>query len=114
MENGQIDKPKSKKEVIKRNYLLKKIDLDTAKLMNQIREKSNKKPYGRKVTDTEIISAALKLLTQDHIKELQQNTYSEKDRLAMAHEDFQRTNAKISLDQFIGKLLKGEITPKAT
>lgn len=112
MENEPIDKSKPKKEAVKRNYLLKKIDMDTAKLMNQLREKANKKSYGRKVTDTEIIGAALKLLTQDQIKELQQATYSEKDRLAMAHEDYQRTNGKITLDQFIGKLLKGEISTR--
>ena len=112
MEQEQIDKSNQRKEVKKRNYLLKKIDLETAKLMNQIRDKANKKSFGRKVTDAEIIAASIKLLTQEHIKELQQVTYSEKDRLAMAHEEYQKAHGKITLDQFIGKLLKGEFSAK--
>lgn len=107
MEKETIEKPKLiKKEVPKKNYLLKKVDLETAKLLQQWRDRANKKTYGRDVVDSEIIAAGLKLLSQDHIKELQENTYSEKDRLAIAHEEFQKAHGKISLDQFIGKLLK--------
>ncbi|MFN3698345.1 MAG: hypothetical protein ACK4VO_12980 [Pseudobdellovibrio sp.] len=98
----------SKKEAKKINQL-KKLDLETIKLLNSIKDRANKKTFGRKVKDTEIISAALRLISSEHIKELQELTLSERDRLAMAHEEFQKANGKISLDQFIGKLLKGEI-----
>lgn len=114
MENMSMDssmqrQSKAKKESPKRNYSLKKIDQETSKVLNQIREKANRKDFGRKVTDTEIISAGIKLLTQEHIKSLQEQTYSERDRLNIAHEEYQRAHGKLTLDQFIGKLLKGEL-----
>lgn len=113
MENEQVDKGKAKKEAPKKGVFLKKVDAETARLIHQLRDKANKKTFGRKVRDAEIIGAALRLLTQEHIKELQESSYSERDRLAIAHEDYQRTNGKITLDQFIGKLLKGEISLKS-
>lgn len=114
MENVSTSSPKSKKEVKKKDYLLKKIDLNTAKALNQIRDKANKKNYGRKVKDTEIISIALRQVAEEHIQELQEATYSEKDRLSIAHETYQKTHGKITLDQFIGKLLNGEISKQTS
>ncbi|MBN8540721.1 MAG: hypothetical protein J0L82_10080 [Deltaproteobacteria bacterium] len=93
----------------KRQTCLKKIDLETSKLLGQLRDRANKKPYGRKVRDAELIAAGLRLLGEPQITELQDQTLSEQDRLRMAHEDFQKTNGKISLDQFIGRLIRGEI-----
>lgn len=94
---------------VKRKNVLKKLDLDSAKLLATLKEKANKKSYGRKIKDGEIISKALGLIETKHLAELQQETLSEKDRLYMAHEEFVKQNGKISLDQFIGRLLKGEI-----
>jgi hypothetical protein len=54
----------------------------------------------------------LGLLQAEHLAELQQSTLSEKDRLAIAHEDYQKANGKLTLDQFIGKLIRGEIINK--
>ncbi|MFZ3231737.1 MAG: hypothetical protein WA160_16130 [Pseudobdellovibrio sp.] len=96
----------------KKINVLKKLDPDTVKLLQLFKDKVNKKAFGRKVKDSEIIAAGIKLLGPDQLKDLQQQTYSEKDRLSMAHEEFQKQNGKISLDQFIGKLLKGEVTSK--
>ena len=93
----------------KRSTMLKKVDLETAKQLQQIKDRANKKSFGRKVKDSEVLALAIRLVSPEHIKELQEATYSEKDRLSMIHEEFQKTNGKISLDQFIGKLLKGEV-----
>lgn len=98
-----------KKQQAKRQTCLKKIDLETSRVLNQLRERANKKPFGRKVRDAELIALGLKLVEQRHLVELQEQTYSEKDRLAMAHDDYQKANGKISLDQFIGRLIRGEI-----
>lgn len=99
----------AKKAPPKRQSFLKKIDAETARLLAQLKEKANKKTFGRKVRDGELIATGLKLIEADHIATLQQQTYSERDRLHMAHEDYQKANGKLSLDQFIGALLKGEI-----
>lgn len=94
---------------VKRKNVLKKLDLESAKLLASLKDKANKKSYGRKIKDSEIISKALALVEAKHLAELQQETLSEKDRLYMAHEEFVKQNGKITLDQFIGRLLKGEI-----
>lgn len=109
MDNTNPEKKKSPKESIKPTYALKKVDQETAKLIRQCRERANKKTYGRKVRDGEVIAKAMSLLEQQHIQELQESTLSEKDRLHMAHESYMKHNGKISLDQFIGRLLKGEV-----
>lgn len=105
----QAEAKTPKKPQAKRQTCLKKIDLETSKLLNQLRDRANKKPYGRKVRDVELIAAGLRLLGETHITELQDQTLSEQDRLKMAHEDYQKANGKISLDQFIGRLIRGEI-----
>lgn len=105
----QIETKPAKKPQAKRQTCLKKIDLETSKLLNQLRDRANKKPFGRKIRDAELIAAGLRLLGEPHITELQDQTLSEQDRLKMAHEDYQKTNGKISLDQFIGRLIRGEI-----
>lgn len=98
-----------KKPQVTRKTCLKKIDLETARLLNQLKDRANKKPYGRKIREAELIAAGLRLVGEEHLTALQDQTLSEQDRLKIAHEDFQKTNGKISLDQFIGRLIRGEI-----
>lgn len=95
---------------LKRKNVLKKLDADAAKLLQSLKDKANKKTFGRKVRDSEVISLGLSLINTDHIQNLQNQTFSEKDRLHIAHEEYQKTNGKITMDQFIGKLLKGEVS----
>lgn len=110
MEESKVEKQTEKKGVIvKRKNVLKKLDFESGKTLQNIKDKINKKSFGRKVKDSEIIAKALSLFESVHIQELQEATLSEKDRLHMAHEDFVKHHGKITLDQFIGKLLKGEV-----
>lgn len=109
--NTATEKPR-KKESLKKEIFLKKIDSETFKLLQQIKDRANKKLIGRKIKDGEIISLALKLINADQIKELQELTYSEKDRLALAHDEYQKKNGKLTIEQFISKLLNGEILTK--
>ena len=102
-------KAKSNKSIPKRQSILKKIDAETARQLAGLKERANKKPFGRNLRDSEIIALGLKLIDQKHLAELQEHTYSEKDRLHMAHEAYQKQNGKITLDQFIGRLIRGEI-----
>jgi hypothetical protein len=106
--NQKIDKSKTSKP----KNTMKKLDPTAAKLLAQLKEKANKKDHGRKVLEIEILGLALSLVKEEHLKELQAKTLSEKDRLAIAHDEYQRTVGKISLDQFIGKLLAGYQTKK--
>lgn len=110
---NEANNKESKKSGFKKGMILKKVDLETAKLIFAIKEKINRKAYGRKVRDGEILSLAIRLLGPEHIQQLQEATYSEQDRLHITHEDYVKKNGKISLDQFIGKLIRGEITQKS-
>lgn len=102
-------KSKPNKPLPKRLSSLKKIHVETARQLSALKERANKKPFGRKIRDGEIIALGLKLIEQKHLVDLQEQTYSEKDRLLMAHETYQKLNGKITVDQFIGRLIRGEI-----
>jgi hypothetical protein len=113
-----IKKPKSKEEAkeAKKDWkkkcgTMRTLDSDGIKLLTQLKERANKKAFGRKVRDAEILTVALGLVTAEHLKELQEKSYREKDRIALAHEEYQKANGKLSLEQFIIKLLKGEVRP---
>jgi hypothetical protein len=110
MDTQKEKAPSTKKAATKlRQMAIKKVDLETAKTILSIKERINKKQFGRKIKDAEIISLAIRQVNNDHIRELQEVTYSENDRLLMAHDEYQKVNGKITMDQFIGKLLKGEL-----
>lgn len=108
-EIGQEEKTSKKAVTPKRKTVLKKLDPDAAKVLQVLKDRANKKSFGRKVRDSEILSLGLSLLNAGHIQQLQNQTLSEKDRLHMAHEEYQKANGKVSMDQFIGKLLNGEL-----
>jgi hypothetical protein len=113
MEQVTEEKPakqRSKSSKSADNGCLKKIDADTAKQLKQIKDKANKKQFGRNVRDSEVLSMAVGMITDAEIKLLQEATYSEKDRLHIAHSEYISRNGKITLDDFIGKLLRGEIS----
>jgi len=101
-----IDKKRSDK---KEQAASKKLDPVTINKLYLLRDKINQKGYGRKVMDREIISLGLNLITDEHIKKLQEKTYSEMDRLNIAFESYAKRNGKLSFDEFVGKLLRGEI-----
>lgn len=105
-----VEKTSEKKApTVKRKNVLKKLDPDSAKLLQTLKDRANKKTHGRKIRDGEIIAKALSLLEPQHLIELQEATLSEKDRLHIAHEEFIKQHGKITLDQFIGRLLKGDM-----
>ena len=106
---ASVQKSKAEKSVKEKIKFLKKLDPETAKLLASLKEKANRKSYGRKVTDSEILAVAVSLVKPEHLKLLQDQTLSEQDRLKIAHEEFQKKNGKLTLDQFVGKLLRGEI-----
>lgn len=107
-------KPKVQEKPEKVSSGMKKLDAESSKLLSQLREKANKKAFGRKVRESEILGMALKLVEQSHISQLQEATYSERDRLDMAHAQYQKAHGKITLDAFIGKLMRGEIRVSET
>lgn len=107
----QSEPKTTRKMGTKRQTFLKKIDGDTAKQLSTLKDRANKKSHGRKVRDSELIALGLSLIETQHLASLQEATYSETDRLAIAHDEYQKANGKLSLDQFIGRLIRGEVSP---
>lgn len=107
--NDVKEEPQEKPKRAADSPILKKVDPGTAKLIIKLREEVNRKKLGRRINDYEIIDLGIRQLGSSHIKELQERTYSEQDRLYLAHEEYQRSHGRISLEAFIGKLLKGEV-----
>lgn len=103
------EKASEKKSVQpKKKGVLKKLDPEAAKLLQGLKDKANRKSFGRKVKDNEIITLALSQITASHLETLQQQTLTAKDRLQQAFEGFQKSNGKATMDEFIAKLLMVE------
>ena len=110
-ETKSIDpkEPKRPGTAVKKKSVIKKLSPEACKVLQGLSEKANKKTYGRKVRDGDIIALALSLVQAKHIEELQEQSLTERDRLSLAHDNYQKSNGKITLDEFIGKLIRGEI-----
>lgn len=106
-DNGEgkvVLRPKSKKA----KHPLKAVTPESAKVLSQLREKANKKNFGRPVKECEIIEVALGLVTVEHLRELQERTVRPKDRVRAAFAAYQKTHGKVSLDEFMARLLAGD------
>lgn len=114
----QASEQKSKKTRLKvtpnnnRLSCLKKVDQKTSEKLIDLKARVNSKGLGRKISEMEIISFAMDLIEDRHLMELQERTYSEQDRLRLAHEEYKKLNGEITLDQFIGVLLKSQLKKK--
>ena len=80
------------------------------KTINGFLNKVNRKKFGRKVRDEAVIELAVSLLNDSHIKELQEKSLTNKDRLEIKYQEFIKVNGNISKDEFIGYLLSPEIS----
>ncbi len=78
-------------------------------LLAEILGKVNNKQQGRSVKATEIIALALSLITPKEIRELQETSLSNADRLELKYRKYSQENAYISKDEYIGRLMKGEV-----
>lgn len=58
----------------------------------------------------ELILLLLGRLTEQDITALQEGSLSNADRLELAHREHVKSHGTISMDAFLGKILKGEIS----
>jgi hypothetical protein len=71
--------------------------------------KANKKDFGRKLRAEDLIAVAITLVQPEHIKQLQEATLSNADRLEQQYKDYVAKHGNLSKDAFIGKLLNAEV-----
>ncbi|MGE4233554.1 MAG: hypothetical protein AB7F43_09520 [Bacteriovoracia bacterium] len=92
------------------NRALLAVKKDTKRRVLQELAKINKKNFGKRVHTDELISMALGLIQSEHVIRLQEESLSNADRLEQEYEKFAEKNQSVSKDEFLGKLLRGEIS----
>jgi|TARA_Y100000034_G_C6848707_1_gene384774 repressor of nif and glnA expression len=95
----------SKKKVVN-NTIPIRVKKTTSRTIRTILNKLNKKQLGKKATVDDVISKALPLLTDKHLDEIKEATYSSKDRLEMQYQDYCRKHGNISKETFLEMLLQ--------
>lgn len=88
---------------------IKKLDPETAKVLQSLSDRANKKTYGKKIRDIEIIALGLSLISSEHIKTLQEGTVTEDDLLKAGHAEYQKSHGKLTQKEYLAKILRGEI-----
>lgn len=83
---------------------------DTKRALTAELTKINKKDFGRKVKVDQLLKLLLTLIKPEHIKGLQEQSLANADRLEMQYREFVKRNGDISKDEFLGKILSGEVT----
>lgn len=104
MDNSQtqnVTKKKSKKS----QFTNLRVSISTRKKINDLLSKVNKKKFGKRVKAEAVIDMALSFLDDSHLKELQEKSLTNKDRLELKYQEYLKANGNVSKDEFIGKLL---------
>ncbi|MFK7823319.1 MAG: hypothetical protein AB8G05_04125 [Oligoflexales bacterium] len=83
-----------------------RISRSTARHLRSILGKCNRKSYGRKVKADDVLRQALEELTDAHIEEIRQSSYSSQDRLEIEFKKYCKNHGAISKDKFLSMLLK--------
>ena len=78
---------------------------DTKKRIQSELAKVNKKDFGKKVRCDELIGTALSLLTEQHLKELQDGSMTNADRLELRYREHIRKHGPMTKDAYLGTLL---------
>jgi len=105
-EQKKIAKPAAKKS----NTAALRVSNETRRKVLSELTKANKKTFGRTIKPDQLIALALSKLTSSDIVELQEKSLSNQDRIEKAYRDYIAKNGAISRDEFLGKMLTGEVT----
>jgi hypothetical protein len=75
--------------------------------------KVNTKDFGKAVRTDALISLALSLLNDQHIKALRDGSMTNADRLELRYRDYVKMNGATSKDEFIGQILAENVSTLA-
>ncbi len=96
-------KPKAKTDVS-----AIRIDMSTQKLVSSLLAKANRKSHGRKVKASQLVQLALSKLDDADIRQLQERSLSNADRMEMKFREYCKRNHGATRDEFLGQLLEGK------
>ena len=85
-----------------------RINLENQKKAEKILAAANKKKLGRKVKLDHVLTIALELLTDEHIRKLQDQSLSNEDRKEQLRQRYIIARGPISRDEFTGFMLTKE------
>jgi len=84
-----------------------RVKRETKKRIQVELAKVNKKDFGKKVRCDELIGTALSLLTEQHLKALQDGSMTNADRLEIQYRDYVKKHGATTKDEFLGQILAG-------
>ncbi len=99
---------KVEKTKAKRDISAIRIDIATQKLLSSLILKANRKNFGRKIKAVQLVQLALTKISEQDIKQLQDASLSNSDRLEMRFREHVKKFGAISKDEFLGLLLPQE------
>jgi hypothetical protein len=88
-----------------------RLHASTKEKIDSLLDRANNKSFGRKVKVNDIIDMSIDLISDRHLKSLQENSLSNGDRLEMLLKSVSDANPSMSKDELIGLLLQGELKP---
>jgi hypothetical protein len=109
MEQAKVEKSNKPKAPTASTVGLR-VKRETKRRVMQDLAKINKKDFGKRIKADDLIVLALGLVQDHHLKQLQEASLSNTDRLQLQHRSYIRQHGNISKDEFIGKLLAGELS----
>jgi hypothetical protein len=86
-----------------------RVKRETKKRIQAELAKVNKKEFGKKIRCDELIGVAFSLLTDQHLKALQEGSMTNADRLEIQYRDFVKKHGATSKDEFLGIILNGNM-----
>jgi hypothetical protein len=106
----QNDQKKAAKPSAKKNNSSAlRVSNDTRKKVLSELAKANKKTFGRRIKADQLIALGLSRLTAQDIVELQEKSLSNQDKMEKAYRDYVSKFGQVSRDEFIGKMMNGEV-----
>ena len=106
MEN-KIGKPNTKVNAKNKSV---RISLENQKKAEKILAFANKKKIGRKIKIDHVLAIALDLVTDEHIRKMQDQSLSNEDRKEQLRQKYIEAHGPISRDEFTGFMLTREFS----
>jgi len=86
-----------------------RVNAKTKEKIQKLLEQANAKSFGRKVKAGDVLEMSLSLMGSEQIRNLQDQSLSNADRLEILFNDASKGNPDLSKDDVIGLLLEGEL-----
>ncbi len=87
-----------------------RISRETQKRLDRVLALTNKKTMGRKIRADQVLSLAVELIAEEHIKMLQGRSLTNEDRMEALRQKFIETRGAISKDQWLGFAMTAELS----